>query len=340
MENKLEKRKLEEFEQTRPQELVLFEFLTPENKYSNSIELYDFIPKYYWGKMERLKVENHKKEVLLILEREFECRNKKYKVQIIPATLIDEDGIEKDYYPTSREELVEDALRKLACEGKGLFLDDEAGVVFSLYELQQELKSTHHTFSISEIKKALLICKGVTVVVITEDNKTIVASNIFETLGLQTWEDWKGHGKKTKGFVRFNPLVTRAIKNKTFRQIDYKKSMSYKNVIARQLHKRISHHYIQASLVHPYSILLTTIIRDFGLTKYRSLDMNLRDAKLALEEMKEKEVILEYKIEKKLDGQKRNKLVDVKLLITPHPTFSNEMRTANTKYREINSIKA
>lgn len=339
MKTGLEKRKLADFEQTKPQELSLFEFLIPENTYSNSIELYDFIPKYFWGKMERLKVENHKKEVLLILEREFECRNRKYKVQITPATIIDQDGIEKDYYPTSREELVEDALRKLACEGKGLFLDDQAGAIFSLYELQQELKRTHHTISISEIKKALLICKKATITVTTEDNNTIVASNIFETLGLQTWEDWQGHGEKTKAFVRFNPLVTRAIRSKTFRQINYEKSMSYRSVIARQLHKRMSHHYTQASLTNPYSILLTTIIRDFGLTKYKNFNMNLRDTKLALDEMKEKEVVLEYKIEKVLEQGKRDRLIDAKFLITPHPTFSSEMRMANNKFREINSAK-
>lgn len=336
MEVRLEKRKLEEFEQTKPQELKLFEFLTPENKYSNSIELYDFIPKYYWGKMERLKVENHKKEVLTILEREFECRSRKYKVQITPATIIDQDGIERDYYPTAREELVEDALRKFACEGKGLFLDDEAGVTFSLYELQQELKRTHHTVSLSEIKKALLICKKVTIMITTEDNKTVVASNIFETLGLQTWEDWQGHGEKTKAFVRFNPLVTRAIKSKTFRQINYEKSMSYKNVIARQLHKRMSHHYIQSSLTNPYTILLTTIIRDFGLTKYKNFNMNLRDVKLALDEMKKKEVVLEYKIEKISEAHQKNKLIDARFLITPDPAFSSEMRVANNKFREIN----
>jgi len=335
MENGLEKKKLSEFEQTKPQELTLFEFLMPENKYSNSIELYDFIPKYYWGRMERLKVENHKKEVLTILERKFEYRGKQYEVRIIPATVIDDIGIEKDYYPSYREEIIEDALRKMVCDGQGVFLDDQAGVTFSLYKLKKELKRIGHEYNDDQIKKAFMICSRATIEVTTKDGTKILSSHIFGTVGIQTFEDWKSKNN-VKCYVQFNPLVTTCIKNKTFRQINYESTMSYKTVIARQLHKRMSHHYTQASFINPYGILLTTIIRDFGLTKYQNFNMNLRDAKLALEEMKEKEVVLEYKTEKTLEGQNRNKLVDVKFLITPHPTFCNEMRMANSTHRKIN----
>ncbi len=71
---------------------------------------------------------------------------------------------------------------------------------------------------------------------------------MFETLGLQTREDWKGTGEKTKAFVRFNSLVSEGIKTGAFRQLDYEKAMSYSSVIARQLHKRMSHHFTQASI--------------------------------------------------------------------------------------------
>jgi len=335
MEAGLQKKKLEEFSQTKPQELSLFEFLIPENKYSNSIELYDFIPKYYWGKMERLKVENHKKEVLTILERIFEYRGKQYEVRIIPATVMDENGIEKDYYPSYKEEIIEDALRKMVCDGQGIFLDDQAGITFSLYELKKELKRIGHQYNDEQIKKAFMVCSRATIEVTRKDGAKILSSHIFGAVGLQTFEEWKNKNN-VKCYVQFNPLVTTSIKNKTFRQINYESTMSYKTVIARQLHKRMSHHYTQASLTNPYSILLTTIIRDFGLTRYQNLNMNLRDAKLALEEMKEKEVILEYKIEKTIEVQKRNKLIDIKFLITPHPTFSNEMRIGNSIYSKIN----
>src|SRR5213075_891251 len=155
------------YNRARPAELRLFEFLLPgEDQYSNTIELYDFIPKFFWGKVER---ENGK--YLPTLKREFECRGVRYKVSIAPARLED-----KDHYPGRREELVEAALRKLTCEGNGIFLDDQAGVLFSLNELQQELKAMGHTYSLDQIKDALFICLGTKLTVSTDDGESVIGS--------------------------------------------------------------------------------------------------------------------------------------------------------------------
>lgn len=129
--------------------------------------------------------------------------------------------------------------------------------------------------------------------------------------------------------MRFNSLVTKSIKDRMFRQLNYEKVMSYKNVIARQLHKRMSHHYTQASITQPYSIKLTTIIRDFGLTLYDRLSHNLRDVETALDEMKNENVILSYKVEKTLDTTQRNKMTEAKIIVTPHPKFVGEVVQAN-----------
>jgi hypothetical protein len=324
-------KKLEEYKQSKPQQLLLFEIIAPNNKkYSNTIELYDFIPKYHWGKAKRIN-----DQFLPLLKREFECRGSKYKVVVTPARIESDNGIVKEYYPSKREELVEDALRKLLCEGQGLFLDEQAGVTFTLYQLEQELKRMGHGYNKNEIKEALRICKRTGLVITTEDGKTILESNIFETLVLQTDSDWKSDSQKTQAFVRFNSLVTSGIKNKVFRQLNYEKTMSFTSVIARQLYKRMSHHYIQASIANSYSIMLSTLIRDFGLTAYTELRNNLRDVKVALEELKKKEAILNYKTEKIMNDDKRNKLVDTKFLITPHPSFCSDIIRANEKQKEI-----
>lgn len=323
-------KRLEDFQQSWPAQLSFFELAQPEEqKYSNTIELYDFIPKYHWGKSQRIS-----DQFLQSLEREFECRGVRYKVRINPARIEDADGVVRDYYPSKREELVEDALRKLACEGQGLFLDDEAGVTFSLYQLQQELRSMGHTYSISQLKDALMVCAQSNISLSTEDGDAILVSSLFETLGLQTREDWQGQGQKTRAFVRFNSLVTQSIKRKTYRPLNYEKSMSYKSVIARQLHKRMSHHYTQASVTNPYHILLTTIIRDFGLTAYSQLRDNLRDVLASLDEMCEKDVVLEYKVERTTDVDQRNKLCEAKFILLPHPNFINEVARANKKQLE------
>lgn len=336
------KKRLEDYKQSKPEQLTLFELLSPEDKkYSNTIELYDFIPKYVWGSVERIQG-----TFLLSLERDFECRGTSYKATIRPARLKDKNGVEKDYFPGKREELVEDALRKLVCDGQGLFLDDEVGVLFTLGKLQEELSNMGHTYNKDEIKEALFICSRTGLDVCTIDGKAIVTANIFTTLGLTTRDDWKENTKEAKCFVRFNPLVTTGIKNKAFRQIDYGTTMKYKSYIARQIHKRLSHHYTQASVTEKYQILLSTIVRDFGLTAYGQLRDNLREVKKALDEMSVKTVIVEengqktkkeigiiaeYTIEKRFDFRDKRKIQDALITIKTYRNFNGEMMQANAR---------
>jgi hypothetical protein len=328
-------KKLDDYEHSTPLQLTLFEVaLSNEKEFSNTVELYDFIPKYHWGKVQRIN-----DKFLDSLEREFECRGIKYKVKIRPASVEDRNGKERYYYPSKREELVEDALRKFVAEGQGVFLDEQAGVTFSLYQLQEELKRNGHSYSKDQIKDALLICARTNMTVTSDNGTSILVSNLFETLGLQTREDWLDQNNKSRAFVRFNSLVTKSITSRSFRQLNYEKVMSYKNVIARQLHKRMSHHYVQASVANPYHLLLSTIIRDFGLTQYTQLRDNLRDVQIALEEMVEKKVLLSFKVEKVLENSKRSKLLDAKFIVIPDPSFTSEIIGANKLQAKIKNIE-
>lgn len=337
MADKKEKTKsLEQYRQEKPVQLTFFELILPEERrYSNTIELYDFIPKYHWGKTKRING-----QFLRQLEREFECRSKRYRVKIKPASIEDKDGTERYYYPSQREELVEDALRKFVCEGQGFFLDDEAGVSFTLYQLQQELAQRGHTYNLDELKAALLICTNTKLEIKSEDGSITLVSSIFQTLGLQTREEWQKFGQRTRAFVRFNPLVTQSIKSRSFRQFDYDRSMTFKSVIARQLHKRMSHHYTQASWQLPYTINLLTIIRNFGLTKYEKLPNNLRDVIAALKEMQQADVIMSYQVDKITDERRRNKLLDAQFTLTPHANFIGSQKAANKRKGEIDQRAA
>lgn len=327
-----------DYQQSYPEQLTFFGLLGFDNnskKYSNTIELYDFMPKYFWGRVEREKALKSKKEILPNLERPFECRGIKYHLRLIPASIQGKDGISRDCYPGKREELVEATLLKYAAEGQGIFLDDLASVTFTIYQLQKDLKDQGHSYSRGEIREALQICKLASLIVTSENGDKVLMSNIFETLALQTQDDWKGTGEKTKCFVRFNPLVTRSINKKDFRLLNYEKSLSFESVIARQLHKRMSHHFLQASLMNLYTITLVTMIRDFGLTRYKSLAHNWRDAEIALEELKKQEIILDYKKESVLDAKRRNKLADIKISIIPHPRFIGDIVKGNERHKNI-----
>ena len=95
------------------------------------------MPKYFRGKSERING-----KFLESLEREFECRGGKYKIEIAPAVVKDRDGVKRYYYPSKREELVEDALRRFATAKKGVFLDDRAGVPFRFTSSKKNLNET------------------------------------------------------------------------------------------------------------------------------------------------------------------------------------------------------
>lgn len=228
---------LTEYEREKPYQLELFEFIQPVNReYSNTIELYDFMPKYVWGKVERIGG-----EFLRNLKREFECREVKYTLDISPARLRLRDDSVREFFPGKREELVEDGLRRLATTGKGLFLDDEAGVVFTLYELQKELKTNGHSYSYDELKDAIRILHGTKIIITNvSSKKTEIGFSPIQNYG------FSGENEETTTYVRFSPLVTKAIRTGAYRLINYDVVMSYKNVIARQLHKRMSHNYTQA----------------------------------------------------------------------------------------------
>jgi len=331
--NVAHERNLSEYNMTRPVELLLFEFWEPDEKhYSNTIELYDAIPKYHWGNVKRING-----RYLPSLERVFEHRSKRYRVKVRPARIDDRDGMERDYYPSLREEIVEDALRKLACEGQGIFLDEQVGVTFSLYQLRKELQCMGHGYNLSDIKDALLVCANTKIEVESEDGEAIVVSSLFQIVGLKKRSDWMQHGKNAKAYVMFNPLVTFSIINKSFRQINYLKCMSYKKNLARWVHKRISHNYIQASLVNNYTILLSTIIRDSCMKSYKEIRNNVSQVEDALEEMKKGDVILDYKTERIYRGR-RNKIVDAKFILSPSPEFVSEMKRANRRYRRSETL--
>jgi hypothetical protein len=323
----LEKPKLfSHHKQEKPLQLTLFELLKDEEEYSHTVELYDFMPKYVWGKVERIGG-----VYLPTLRREFECRGRKYSLEIAPARITDGET-EIECFPSKREEMVEDALRKMMAEGQGIFLDGEAGISFTLYQLQKELKNTGHSYSTQQIKQALTILARTNIELKSEDAEIEIYFSPIETLG------FKGKNDEKQTFVRFSPLVTKSIQERSFRLINYEQVMSYKSVIARLLHKRLSHHYTQASMTDPYHFLLTTLIRDFGLTKQEQLRNNQIEVEKALEEMKAKNVVLNFKADKVIESASRAKLIDVKFNLQPHPYFVSDVKKANVRKQKENHL--
>ena len=77
------------------------------------------------------------------------------------------------------------------------------------------------------------------------------------------------------------------------------------------------------------------MIRDFGLQEYKWLSHNLHKAIAGLEELKEKDVVLDYRVEKTLDQENRNALIEAKFVIKPHPNFISEVMDANQRQKQV-----
>lgn len=329
-------KKLSDYEQSFPVQLKLF---FDQENYSQTIELYHFVPKYVLGDVENLRIEG---KFLEPIKRTFESRGKEYQITLLPARIETGDGEFKDYFMGVREEIVEDALLKLAVEGRGLMLDGELGLTFTVYEIQKLLKENNHTYSYDQVINALKILATATIQITSENGQNLpdagktkngkkkeLLFHPLETLAFQS-----GDEEKTPAFVRFSPLVTDSIKEHTFRLLNYKHSMRHSSFISRQIYRRMSHHFTQADITKPYTIMLSSIIRDFGLTLQSRLKNNLKNVEDALKEMVENDSILSYKIEKVYDSKRSNKLVDAYLKLTPSLRFSSDSKKFNARTRD------
>lgn len=332
--NPVAKKSYKEYSESFPDQLSLFELLeepsevspssqlSKPKKYSQSVEKYDFLPKVYYGKGKSSK------ESLPVITRHFESNGQERVLEIYPAQVKDHKTGETTYhYLGKREEIVEDVLRKLVVEGNGIYLDGQLGLKFSVYQVRKELEKHSHTLSFVEVIESLRILAFTRFELRQPDKKRGIVFSPIDNFG------YEGEDDEMTTFIIFSKMVTEGINSLKFRLYDYERVMKYKNVIARQLHKRMSYYFTQASITNIYTIKLSTIIRDFGLTAQKRIQTNLIDVEKALEEMIKKDVLLNYQVEK-IWNEKETKLLDVKLHLRPSISFSNETKKAN-KYDQI-----
>jgi len=339
MSKKLQK-KVEEIPETAfaDGQLTLFQnFLcnTDEERdnLSNTIELWDLVPKYFFS---RTEMNDLRKDGLLpTLDRDFQYKGRTLKIKIRPARLTDEKGNDKEFYPSASEELVEDALRKIATEQHHGFLKrQESGVVFSLHMLRKELKRRGHTRSYKQVIEALQVMSGTILELSSADGKAILKTSILPTLAGVSREDWQ-NDPQSRWSAFFCPLVTQSIRALTYRQYDYHSMMSHTSQLSRWLHKRLAHNYSQAGLMDPYEIRFSTIQRDSGLLRQKDRRLAVRKLEKVLNELQEHHVLMCF--DKQEERGERNSILDVKYTLTPDLEFVKQVKAANKRQSE--SIK-
>jgi hypothetical protein len=213
------------------------------NRLSNTIEIWDSIPKYS-ATQQSMNLARTKEGLLPRLEKTCIHKKREYRIRITPA-IVDCDGVEKAFYPSANEEIVEDALRKIAAEQYQGFYehpDQISGVVFSLNMLRKELRKRGHTRSYQEITRSLQILAGSNIEIELPDGRGFAKSNYLPSLAVVSRKEWQ-EDPEARWVAHFHPLVTQSIAAVSYRQYNYHIMMSHKTQLSRWLHKILSHNY-------------------------------------------------------------------------------------------------
>jgi len=305
------------------------------DRLSNAFDLWDSIPRYSVSRQQMDKLRKSK-GFLDLHQIEFNYRGEPMLATVQAARIIDDStGLSKDYYPSATEELVEDALRKIAAESQNGFYDKpnlRSGVVFTLYALRKELENRGHTRSYQEIVLSLKILARSTIEISKRDGKRGEGFSLSPFLtGLSAVSRGKlDEDPDSRWIAQFHPLVTLAIDAMTFRQYNYAQMMSHKNQLTRWLHKQLSLKFTFASFTTQFEMRYSTIKRDSGLLHSYS-----RERK-AIETLDDciKELVgaqLLTKFDKEAVTGLRGKVLDVIYTLYPSPEFIKEMKASNKR---------
>lgn len=304
---------------------------------SNAIDLWDSIPRYSVSRqlMTKERIQGR------FLEKDtatFQYRGRTYTRTIYPARVKDLDGVEKDFYPSATEELVEDALRKLATEQNVGYFDKpnySSGVVFSLYALREELTRRGHSRSYQQIVQALNILNRSSIDIRSDDEGSgegFTQSPFLPSLTAVSRKKLKDD-PQAKWAVQFHPLVTGSIDKVTYRQFNYHAMMSHDTQLARWLHKQLVLKYTFADLTKPFETRYSTIKRDSNLLGgYKRERDAIEATKQAIAELKERDII-GYCDRLDVLGP-RKKLLDVVFKVWPSSAFVREVKAANKRSQD------
>jgi hypothetical protein len=264
----------------------------------------------------------------------FQHRQRGYTCVIYPARVKDIDGKQRDYYPSANEELVEDALRKMAVERDAGYFDRpnySSGVQFTLYALSQELSKRGKTRSDQEIILSLNILSQSVVDILPDDESGNLKAPCLPSLARVT-RKMRADDPDARWAVEFHPLITGAIDQVTHRQFNYALMMSHKSQLTRWLHKRIVLLYTFADYSNTFEMRYSTVKRDSGMLSNPERERKAVDRlEDAYDSLVKAGVISSFK--RKNETGPRGKLLDVVFTIYPHVDFIREAKAANKRQR-------
>lgn len=323
-----------------PQYDLFTSFFGDPKDLSNTIELWDAIPKYAVTARQQnaLRDENDRlpphvmefEYAAASLDRPVRCR-----LKMSPALIEVEEGVYKDFYPSQSEEIIEEVLKKIFTDqqyGLHSFRDMESWVRFTLNMIRKELRERGHTRSLDEIKRSLeIMSKSVIEVQMEGRGRGVAYGNPILTNVTRTTRADIEDDPGAKWTAQLPALISKSINELSYRQFNYALHMRLRTPLARWLHKRLVHRYRNASLLDAYTFAYSSVARDSGLMNNKRVSANVKALIEALDELKSEGVLFSVEVEKRFDGKK---LTDAIIKVFATSDFTKEVKAASARLTE------
>ena len=280
----------------------LFEIERDQDPCTNQVELYDLAPRCVFYTSEKERVGPYLKTV----ERNFTHAGKAYKLVLYPARVRRADGAELDVYPSEREQIVEEVLRRLASEANRIWLEDDdrqrdrVMMSFTVNEIRTELKRVGHSLNGDQVREALEVLHR-SVIEIRQcgvGKDPLLSSSAFPVMMIA---DARNAGAKT--YLQFNPLVAQAIRSLEWRRASYETLMRISDPVARWLYKRLA---LRVKVTDTeISMRATAIAQDSGLVNRSRTRDTLKRVSEAMELLVEANVLDSYSCAVEKEGRRQ-----------------------------------
>lgn len=302
-----------------------------DKNYSNTLEIYDIAGKFLYDKQNKFLSSASAEETEFTRLTTFESRE--LKVSVTAANIErTKNGVKQRVFvfPGAREEIVEDVLRKLATERRAEAYEVASGadagakfvgIDFTLYEIYEELKRVGKSYSYSEIREALQIMNRSILSIQSVDLAIDLSAPFFPVMAIAD----RANKQETRSFICFHPMVSEAIQTLSFRRYNYGQSLKFKRHYTRLMYKRLSHRWVQASPTKPYTILLSTLIREMK-EPYKNTFQDKALFKSVMDDLMEEDVLSKYEMNPKKEGKK---IIDWKFTLYASNTFAKQAASNN-----------
>jgi len=317
---------------------------------SHMMHLWDSVPRY---SLPRKVQEKWKRddEFPHVRQISFTYLKQPITAVILPARLPKYDangnitGEVVQWYPSSREELIEHALRRLATQKQMGFYDEaenRSGLCFTLHQLRKELIAHGHSMTAAEIAEGLdvLNLSSIEFSPQGEDKNNVARFGRVQFLPSLHGVKRKDLEKSpdAKWFAEFNPYVTANIAELKYRQFNYDRLMNCRTQLSRWVLGDLVLKFTFAAVTESFTLRFSTVKRESGLLdRYTAERQAVAELDETMEEMKTLGALMHIKREETRGP--RNKLLDVAYTVIPTRAFAIEQKAANRRLQEAKGIR-